>query len=317
MAADIKEISDRIREKSFELGFDLFGIARSEVLTEHGEILKKWYEAGMQSDMNYLGRDIARRINPELLFPGAKSVIVTGLNYYSEKKQGGNGVPVFSRYAYGMNYHDVILGKLGQIIEYMKCISPGANGKGYVDAAPLLEKAWARKAGLGWPGRHSILINTQIGSFFFLGVIITDLELEYNKSDTKDRCGSCRLCVDACPTSAINDNRTIDTRKCLTYLTIEDKLPVNESFIPKLGGRVFGCEICQEACPWNRHAKQHKTPEFEPLPGFFEMTAEDWRNLSKEKFRELFKKSAVGRKKYETFIKNVTNVTNSNNPQMI
>lgn len=313
-AADLKEISDLIREKAFELGFDLFGIAQTEVLTEHGEILKRWCDEGMQSDMNYLGKDIARRINPALLFPGAKSVIVTGLNYYTEKRQGGNGVPVFSRYAYGMNYHDVLLGRLGRIVDYIKVISPGANGKSYVDSAPLLEKAWARKAGLGWPGRHSILINKEIGSFFFLGVILTDLELEYNKSEIKDHCGSCRQCIDACPTNAINGNRTIDTRRCLAYLTIEDKLPIKDSFIPKMEGRVFGCDICQEACPWNKHAKQHTTPEFDPFPELIEMSTEEWRNLSKEKFRSLFKKSAVGRKKYETFIRNVTNVTNSNNP---
>jgi epoxyqueuosine reductase len=244
-----------------------------------------------------------------LLFPGTKSVIVTGLNYYTAKKQTGNDVPVISRYAYGANYHDLIIAKLNKIIDFIKTIHPGAGCKSFVDSAPLLEKAWARKAGLGWPGKHSVLINRHIGSFFFLGIILTDLELENDIPNDEDLCGTCSLCIQACPTEAINGNRTIDTRKCIACLTIESKLPVDENIVPKLQKRIFGCDICQEVCPWNRRARQHSVDEFEPSAEFLAMTAEEWENLSLEKFKMLFKNTAIGRKKYDVFMKNVTNVT--------
>jgi epoxyqueuosine reductase len=302
-------ITELIREKAFETGFDLFGIAQSEPLHGHKEIIERWCAAGMNGEMSYLGRNIEKRINPGLVLQGAKSVIVAGLNYYSVRKQGGGGVPVLSRYAYGADYHDVIMGKLNGIIDFMKMISPEVNAKAYVDSAPVLEKAWARKAGLGWPGRHSILINEHIGSFFFIGVIITSLSLEYDNEHTKDYCGSCRICIDSCPLGAINDNRTIDTRKCIACLTIEGNEPVDKNIVESLDGRIFGCDICQEVCPWNKKAKQHNTPEFNPSSELIGMTRDEWRNMSKEKFRLLFKKSPVGRQKFETFIQNVTNVT--------
>lgn len=307
--AEIKNISGVIRAKAIEYGFDLIGIAPAEALTEHYERIKQWCEEGMNSSMDYLGRNIEKRINPDLLFPGTRSVIVAGLNYYTVKKQKGVDVPMISRYAYGANYHDVIIAKLNGIIDSIKTIYPEAGCKSFVDSAPLLEKAWARRAGLGWPGKHSVLINRHIGSFFFLGVILTDLNLENDRPHDEDLCGSCSLCIQACPTAAINKNRTIDTRKCIACLTIESKLPVDENIVPKLQRRIFGCDICQEVCPWNRHAKQHSVVEFEPSAEFLEMTAEEWNNLSREKFKRLFKKSAIGRKKYDVFMKNVTNVT--------
>ena len=258
-----KNLALLIREKAIELGFDLCGIAPSGILKEHEPVINNWCSSGMNGEMNYLCQNIDKRIEPGLLFSGAKSVIVTGLNYYADREQGGKGIPVISRYAYGVNYHDVVITKLNAILDYIQSISPDAKGRSFVDSAPLLEKAWARKAGLGWPGRHSVLINKQIGSFFFLGVIILNIDLDYDEPFNEDHCGACRLCIESCPTGAINENRTIDARRCIAYLTVESKAPVNEELVKKFEGRVFGCDRCQEVCPWNKNAKTNKNPEFE------------------------------------------------------
>jgi epoxyqueuosine reductase len=304
-------ISARIKAKAYELGFDLCGIAASKILKEHQAIITDWCASGMNGEMTYLGLNVEKRVNPSLLFPDAKSIIVTGLNYYSEREQGGHGAPVLSRYVYGTNYHDVITRKLNRIVDYIKVLRPEANGKAFVDSAPLLEKAWAKEAGLGWPGRHSILINNQIGSFFFIGIIVLDIELDYDEPFSKDLCESCRNCIDSCPTGAISGNKTIDARKCLAYLTIESKAPIPSEIIPKMEGRIFGCDKCQEVCPWNKYAKQNTTPEFEISEEIKEMTLEEWQNLTPEKFDILFKNSAIARRKYERFIRNVTDVTKS------
>jgi epoxyqueuosine reductase len=300
-----KESSTLIKKFAAEVGFDLCGIAKAKSLDEHRLILKRWTYEGMNSDMAYLGQNIEKRIDPRLLVPGARSIIVTGLNYYSEKKQGGNGIPVISRYAYGVNYHDVIKEKLLKILAYIKSLHPESEGKCFVDSAPILEKAWGREAGLGWTGKHSILINRHIGSFFFLGVIIINIELEYDQPIKRDSCGKCTSCIEACPTRAINNNRTIDTRICLAYQTLESKTPIPEDLVMKLEGRAFGCDKCQEVCPWNKSSKPHNTPEFE-LPAEVElMGAEDWKNLSRKDFKRLFKKSAIGRRSYCRFMDNV------------
>ena len=308
-APDNKSISTLIREKAHESGFDLCGIAPSGVLNENGAVLAEWCKSGMNADMAYLSDNIEKRTDPGLLLPGARSVILTGLNYYTERKQGGNGIPVISKYAYGVDYHPVIMDKLYRIIDCIKDIHPESDNKAFVDSAPLLEKPWATRAGLGWQGRHSILINKKIGSFFFLGAIVTDLELEYDNPSIEDHCGNCRLCIDACPTTAINENRTIDSRRCIAYQTIESKMPVSDEISGKLSGMIFGCDICQEVCPWNKFSKPHTTPDFEISPELLLLTADEWKNLAKDQFKRLFKRSAIGRRKYETFLKNVTIVT--------
>lgn len=306
-------LSVLIKEKARQLGFDLCGIAPARILYEHEQIIRSWCTAGMNSDMNYLCRDPEKRINPGLLVPGVKSVIVTGLNYYSDRKQGGEGIPVISRYAYGVNYHDVIKFKLNKLLEFIKCNYQGSEGRTFVDSAPILEKAWACEAGLGWPGRHSVLINDRIGSFFFLGIILINKVLDYDKPFAEDKCSRCRICIELCPTGAINDNRTIDSRKCIAYLTIESKSPVPPELASQMGGRVFGCDICQEVCPWNKNASANTVPEFQIDPEIGQMTREDWQKLSREQFKRLFRKSAIGRKKYETFLNNITIVTKSGN----
>jgi epoxyqueuosine reductase len=306
-----KTISMLIKEKAFNLGFDMCGIAQTRPLKERETIINNWCSLGMNGEMNYLSRDIERRVNPQSLVPEAKSLIVTGLNYYTDKKQSEPGVPVISRYAYGVNYHDVIEGKLKKLLAFIRNIESKAEGRPFVDTAPLLEKAWACEAGLGWQGKHSIVINKEIGSFFFIGILILNLELDYDKPLNKDYCGNCRLCIDLCPTGAINDNRTIDARKCIANLTIENRGSVPDEIIPKLGRRVYGCDLCQEVCPWNKDAKEHSTPEFELNEEIERMNMEDWISLSSEQFNKLFTRSPIARRKYEPFMKNVTIVTKS------
>lgn len=310
-ASGDKNLSLLIKAKAHEIGFDLCGIAASRSLSEREDILKKWCAAGMNAEMAYLAREIEKRINPEFRVRGAKSLIVTGINYYTDNKQRKPGVPVISRYAYGEAYQDVIKRKLTELLAFIKSIEPAAEGRPFCDSAPLLEKAWAMEAGIGWQGRHSIVINNKIGSFFFLGILILNIELEYDKPLKEDHCGNCRLCIDLCPTGAINGNKTIDARKCIANLNIENRGPIPVEILPKLEGRVYGCDRCQEVCPWNGKAMQNNVPEFEIMPELADMTTEDWLNISRERFKQLFKKSAIGRKKYETFMENVALVIKS------
>ena len=310
ISSDNNSLSVLIREKAVDLGFDLCGIAPARILTEHEARIKNWCSEGMNCDMEYLCRNRDKRINPGLLVPDVKSVIVTGINYYTNRKQGGEGVPIISRYAYGVNYHDVIISKLNELMAFIKSSYPDAGGRSFVDSAPILEKAWAREAGLGWPGRHSVLINSKIGSFFFIGVILINLELEYDKPLAQDNCSNCRLCIDSCPTGAINDNRTINAGKCIAYQTIESKSPIYEGLASRMGGRIFGCDRCQEVCPWNRNAEPNRNTEFEIPSEVKNMTPEDWRNLSQEQFKLLFKRSAISRRKFEVFKKNISIVMN-------
>ena len=314
MAASVdKTLSLLIKEKASELGFDLCGIAASRSLTEREDILKNWCTSGMNAGMNYLARDIGKRINPESLVPGAKSLIVTGLNYYTDKKQTEPGVPLLSIYAYGEAYQDVIKRKLTELLRFIRSIQPEADGRPFSDSAPLLEKAWAAEAGIGWQGKHSIVINKKIGSFFFIGILILNIELEYDKPVTGDYCGNCRLCIEQCPTAAINEDNTIDARKCIANLTIENRGPIPDEIIPNLEGRVYGCDRCQEVCPWNGNALQHKVPEFQIEDELAKMTADEWSSLSSERFKRLFKRNPVGRKKYETFLENVAIVAKQRN----
>jgi len=300
-----------IKDKASELGFDLCGIAPSRSLKERETVLKKWCSEGMNAGMGYLARDIEKRTDPEYLVPGAKSLIVTGLSYYTDKQQRDPDVPILSRYAFGESYHDVIKRKLDKLFLYIKSIEPGIQGRAFVDSAPLLEKAWAVEAGLGWQGRHSVVINKELGSFFFIGTLILNTELDYDTPVTDEHCGSCRICIDQCPTKAINENHTIDARKCIANLTIENRGPIPEEILPLTGGRVYGCDKCQEVCPWNKDAKPHNNPEFN-LPEEIEvMTKTDWINLTEANFKRLFKGTAIERRKYEPFMRNVTDVTKS------
>jgi epoxyqueuosine reductase len=309
----VNNLSASIKDKARELGFDLCGIAKSRNLEENGIILRKWCEAGMNGKINYLSRDIEKRINPAVLFPGAQSLVVTGLSYFSDLMQNQPDAPVISRYTYGKDYHDVISGKLNKLLEYIKDTEPLAEGRVFVDSGFILEKAWAKEAGLGWQGKHSVVINKKTGSFFFIGILVLNIELQYDEPFRENLCGNCRICIDECPTGAINGDRTIDTRKCIANLTIEGRGPVPEDILPKIGRRVYGCDKCQEVCPWNRHAVQNTTPEFKLSKEVAEMTLAEWQSLTPERFDRLFGNSAMSRVKYEKLMQNINLVTKSDN----
>jgi epoxyqueuosine reductase len=311
--AESKNLSLQIKKKALELGFDICGIAKVHALSEREPVIKAWLEAGMNDKMGYLEREPEKRFNPGLVFPGAKSLIVTGISYYSGNKQKENGVPVLSRYTYGTDYHDVIVPKLDEMLTLVKERVPEAEGKAFSDTGFLHEKSWISEAGLGWQGRHSIMINKEIGSFFFIGILILNIELIYDEPFKGEYCGNCRLCIDACPTTAINDNRTIDARKCISNRTIENRGPIPEEIVPKLGGRVYGCDRCQEVCPWNKNIKPNSHPEFIINEELAAMSREDWESLTEDKFQKLFKKTSVSRIKYEDFKRNISDALRSIN----
>ncbi|MFZ2339987.1 MAG: tRNA epoxyqueuosine(34) reductase QueG [Bacteroidales bacterium] len=308
-----KDLSEGIKRRAAELGFNICGIARARVLGEYGPRIRSWVDAGMNDKMGYLARDIDKRIDPGSLLPDAKSLVVTGLSYYSRVMQKDPEAPVLSRYTYGRDYHEVIPEKLNSLLEWINTVRPGTGGKAFADSSAITEKPWGREAGLGWQGRHSILINKSIGSFFFLGILILDTELDYDDPFTQDHCGNCRSCVEACPTGAINDNLTIDARKCIANLTIENRGPVPEDIVPHLGRRVYGCDRCQEVCPWNKDLKLSGTPEFTINAEIAEMSAEEWRSLSRERFSRLFCTTSMSRVKYEKFMSNIEVAMNPGN----
>lgn len=303
-SADIR-LSALIKDKTAELGFDLCGIARARRLSECESLLTRWCAEGMHDKMNYLTRDPEKRADPEILFPGAKSMIVTGLNYYTDKRQLLPDVPLVSIYALGKDYHNIITARLEKLLSCIKSIVPEAEGRAFCDDAPVLEKPWAVEAGLGWRGKHSIVINDTVGSFFFIGVLVLNIELEYDKPFEGEKCGNCRACIDHCPTDAINSDRTIDARRCIANLTIGNRGPVPDEIIPLMGREVYSCDICQDVCPWNKNAKPHNTPEFAISDELARMTKEEWLSLDNDKFNALFKGTPVERMKFEMFRRNI------------
>ncbi len=266
---------------------------------------------GRDERIDGLCRNLEARTDPDILLPGAASVIVTGLSYSASPAQGIDGLPFISGYACGHDYHKVIKGKLKSIISFIKESEPSASARAFVDTAPVLEKAWARKAGLGWQGRHSVIINRDIGSFFFLGIILTDLVLDPDTPYVEDHCNGCRKCIASCPTGAINDDRTIDARRCIAYLTIEDDNPVPPGIREKLGGRIFGCDLCQEVCPWNHDRPSNKTAEFTIPEELAAMTTQDWKDLDPLRFNQLFRESPVRRGGYSRLRKNIDAALNN------
>jgi epoxyqueuosine reductase len=307
------DLSRKIKDFAISIGFDLVGIAPSKQLSNHKDILNKWLSEGMNADMKFLAMDIEKRTDPSLLLDGAKSVVVTGLNYFSSELQGGQGIPVISRYAYGSDYHLVVGKKLDELLDYIVSVNPSVKGKVCVDSSPVLEKAWAREAGLGWVGKNSILINRDKGSFLFLGELILDIELDWDKPYSEDLCDNCRICVDACPTGAINNGRTIDARKCISWLTVENKNEIPGEFRNKLRDRVFGCDICQDVCPWNRNLIPHNNSDLRLSDKIKKMSADNWRSLTAGEFKTLFANSSVKRATYERFMRNVEFVLSGKN----
>ena len=303
-----KEMTEKIRRQALALGFDACGVVRAEPLEEERAHLLSWLMNGHQAGMDYMVRNTGKRLDPAKLVPGSKSVIVVLLNYYpgEDLYPEGAGYPRISRYAVGRDYHKVIRKKLKRLLQWINDEVSPAKGRVFVDTAPVLERAWARRAGLGWIGKNSLLL-TQKGSWFFLGEIITDLELSYDAAEVKDRCGSCTRCVEACPTQAILPGRTVDANRCISYWTIEYKGEEFPEEMPGLHGQAFGCDICQEVCPWNQKASPHHTPDFLPKEERLSLTRDDWQKMTGEEFTELFAGTPVMRTGLKGMKRNVEN----------
>jgi epoxyqueuosine reductase len=294
-----------IKAESRRLGFDYCGIAKAVPLDEDARRLEQWLQKGMHGSMHYMENYFDLRTDPTKLVPGARSVITLLLNYFPEQRQAA-GRPAISKYAYGRDYHQVIRKKLKQLLQFMREHIGEVQGRGFVDSAPVLERSWARRSGLGWIGRNGNLITREGGSFYFIATLITDLELETDAAMDRDYCGTCRRCIDACPTEAIGENKEIDGSRCISYFTIELK----EQLIPqdmqgKFSNWMFGCDVCQDVCPWNRFAQPTREEAFQPLPEVLNFTTGDWEALTEEKFRDIFVHSPLKRSKYEGIRRNL------------
>lgn len=300
-----KQHTDLIKQEALKLGFLDCGIASPEPLNERGQFLASWLKNGYNGTMSYMENHFDIRVNPHQFFPGANSVIMVIISYHSTEKQKDPAAPKISKYVYGRDYHKVIRKKLKQLESVVTGISDQAETRIFVDTSPVMEKAMARRAGLGWTGKHSVLLSRNYGSFFFIGGIMTNLELPFDKPE-KESCGNCTLCIDACPTGAIVAPYVLDARKCISCLTIGHKgesLP--EEFRDKMSGYVFGCDICQDVCPWNKNVKPHIDSDFTPETELLEMTRDDWHEMDEDRFNDLFKDSAVKRSKYEGIRRNL------------
>ena len=299
-----KTHSEIIKSFALELGFDACGISRVGFLEEDSKKLRDWLGKDMNGEMSYMANYLDKRTNPEELVPGAKSVISVLLNYFPGEEQKNKDAPVVSKYAYGEDYHFVVKRKLKMLLEFIQEEIDEVKGRAFVDSAPILDRAWARNAGLGWVGKNSMLISKDYGSFVFIGELIIDLELQADLP-VKDYCGNCTICIDACPTGAIIQPYVVDGSKCISYFTIEKKGGIPDQFKGKFMNRVFGCDICQDICPWNSKVQPHKTEEFYPESRFLEMGSKDWNNLSREEFQKMFKDSALKRTGYDRLKRNL------------
>ncbi|MBN2212700.1 MAG: tRNA epoxyqueuosine(34) reductase QueG [Bacteroidales bacterium] len=302
--------SGLIKAEARRLGFDNCGISGAEYLSGHASHLKIWLEKGLHGEMDYMAGHFEERLDPEKLVRNTRSVITVIAGYNTNLKQEDSSAPVISRYAFGRDYHKVIRKKLKQLLDYIQREIQQASGRVFVDSAPVLERAWAVKAGLGWIGKNSNLISPESGSFVFIGTVFIDLELEAD-SPVRDMCGSCTKCIDACPTQAIIRPKVINSNRCISYLTIEYKGQLPENLREKFHNRIFGCDICQEVCPWNRKAPLHRTEDFMPSKELLEMKRSDWITLDEKKFNRLFEGSAVKRAGFEGLKRNIRFVLSS------
>lgn len=294
-----------IKHTAASLGFSYCGIAKAERLDEDARKLEAWLHKGMHGNMQYMANHFDLRVDPTLLVPGAKSVITLMLNYFPSVQQKEN-TPHISKYAYGNDYHEVIRSKLKELLALIKTTIGEVNGRGFVDSAPVLERSWAQRSGLGWIGKNGNLISKQNGSFFFLATLICDLELEYDSPFAKDYCGSCRKCIDHCPTDAIQPDKVIDGSKCISYFTIELKdALIDESMKGKFNNWMFGCDVCQDVCPWNRFSKPTKEERFAPIPEILNLNSKEWEEMSEETFKQVFKHSPLKRTKYAGIQRNL------------
>ena len=292
-----------IKTEARRLGFISCGISRAQFLEEEAPRLEKWLKNNMHGQMVYMENHFDKRLDPTKLVEDSKSVISLLLNYFPSETQNPESYKI-SKYAYGTDYHFVIKDKLKQLLNFIHEEIGDVHGRAFVDSAPVLDKAWAAKSGLGWIGKHSNLLTQQVGSFYFIAELIIDLELDYD-STTTDHCGTCTRCIDACPTQAITEPYVVDGSKCISYFTIELKDKIPTEFKGKFDEWMFGCDVCQDVCPWNRFSKPYSEPLFNPHPELLSMTKKDWEDITEEVFKEIFKKSAVKRTKFEGLKRNI------------
>ena len=292
-----------IKAEAKRLGFLSCGISKAEFLEEEAPRLEAYLNNNMNGEMRYMENHFDKRLDPTLLVEGSKSVVSLLLNYYPSEFQNEDSYKL-SKYAYGTDYHFVIKDKLKSLLQVIQEEIGEVEGRAFVDSAPVLDKAWAAKSGLGWVGKHTLLLTKNVGSFYFIAELIIDLELEYDHATT-DHCGTCTKCIDACPTEAITEPYVVDGSKCISYFTIELKENLPTEFKGKFDDWMFGCDICQDVCPWNRFSKSHNEPLFNPHPDLLEMTKKDWEEITEDTFRKVFKKSAVKRTKYAGLTRNI------------
>lgn len=296
--------SHQIKEFAYSLGFDACGICKAgEIEDIHKKHLDDWLSNAYNADMDYLARNKEKRTDPTLLVDGARSIICVALSYYPGVKQLEEN-PRFAYYAYGKDYHDVVKEKLVQLLDYIKSNNPEAEGRAFVDTAPILERYWAEKAGLGFIGKNSLLIIPKKGSYFFLGELILNIDLEYDTPIVLS-CGNCTRCMEACPTKAIVEPKVINSNKCISYQTIENKNNIDDTVIPNLNNYLYGCDICQKACPWNKYSRPHGIEKFNPSEAFLSLSFDKLENLTIEEYQKIFKGSAVKRAKYSGIKRNL------------
>ncbi len=297
-----------IKKLATQLGFSFCGISKAGYLEKEAPLLEEWLNKGHHGQIQYLENHFDKRLDPTILVPGAKSVISLLYNYYPEKQQQHTNAKI-GKYAYGNDYHEVLKEKCRALMVLIQEQIGAVEGRAFTDSAPVMERSWAERSGLGWIGKHGLLINKGHGSFFFLSELILDLNCEYD-SPIKDYCGSCTACVDACPTEAILPNKTLNASKCISYLTIELKDAIPSEFKGKLENWIFGCDICQDVCPWNRFSKPHQEPQFEIKPEIESYSKAEWTEITETVFNKIFSKSAIKRTKYEGFVRNLKFVDN-------
>lgn len=303
MNSQAEKYTQLIKAKAISLGFMSCGVSKAEFLEDEAPRFEKWLQQGMHGEMKYMENHFDKRLNPTLLVEGSKSVVSLLFNYYPENKQREDSFNI-SKYAYGQDYHFVVKNKLKQLLAFIQEEIGEVHGRAFVDSAPVLDKAWAKRSGLGWIGKHSNLLTKQVGSFYFIAELIIDLDLAYDTPVT-DHCGSCTACIDACPTQAIVEPYVVDGSKCISYFTIELKESIPSDFKNTFDDWAFGCDVCQDVCPWNKFSKAHKEPLFQPDERLLNYSKKEWQEITQEVFQEIFKKSAVKRTKYEGFKRNV------------
>ncbi len=298
------ERSKWLKSKALELGFVSVGISKAEELSEEAPRLERWLKEGMHGEMKYMEGHFEKRLDPRKLVPGTKSVVSLLFNYHNPKANTRDREIKISQYAIGTDYHFVLKRKLKELLKMMKEEWGDLEGRVFVDSAPVLERVWAAKSGLGWIGKNSLLLSKKRGSYFFTAEMMLDIEFEYD-TPVADHCGSCTNCIDACPTGAIIQPYVVDGSKCISYFTIELKGQIPEPMAGKFDDWIFGCDVCQEVCPWNRHSTKTSEPEFEPVEGLLDMTKKDWVDLTEEVFRDYFKSSPVMRTGFEGLKRNI------------